>query len=336
MTAVGRSAIVLAVLTVLGTACTANGYGALPRAAPSPSTPRPSLAPLTQQELADATLDLPSWGADLSWCPHGRVSLRGGTIAWTWPAGSPVGSALAVKSAVVDLDRDGYADLVAIFGCGTSGPGAELAVGFRRAADGSIQTMGTVAGHVHEIPDLRPGPDGTVDLQASGLGSPVDVPGLPQVLQWRTYHWTGHRFAQSAGPTSFTVSRPELSATVSDLVFGPAICGTRTGTLAVSVHNGGTAPVADAAVVYGFALAQQVTPDCGRWTIDGPPSGACPQPSIAPGATGTLTLTVIAPAERVAPYRGVPLAQIDGMRVQLRVGDAVLADQPRHGALMLR
>jgi hypothetical protein len=189
------------------------------------------------------------------------VSLHGGTIGWTWPAGSASGSALLVKSAAMDLDRDGYPDLVAIFGCGASGPGLDLAVGFRRGMYGSIQAMRTVAGDVHEIPDLRPGPDGTVDLQARGLGSPVDVPGLPQVLQWRTYRWTGDRFAQSGGPTSFTVSRPELSATVSDLVFGPAASGTRTGTRTVSVHNGGTAPVPDAAVVYGFAPAQQVTPD---------------------------------------------------------------------------
>jgi hypothetical protein len=311
---------------------------ASPSASPSstPSAAATTLPPITQQELSNATLDLPAWTGDWSFCPHGRVTLHNGTIAWNWTGGFSGGQANLRKTASFDVDGDGSLDTVAIFLCAISNPGGELAVAFRRANDGSIQTMGAIAADVHQIQDVRAGTDGAVDLQVSDLAGTDDVAYLQQIIQWRTYRWTGSEFDQSDGPTAFTVSRPELTATLSDLVYNPAVNGRRTGTLTISVHNGGTAPVTDASMAFELKIAQTVTPTCQQLNTSDGPSGLCALPSIAPGATGTLTLTLSADDSWVAPFKVSPLNQIGGMFVQIRVGGLALTVQPKWGNLIIK
>jgi len=186
-----------------------------PSASPSPtpstvSSP-PTLAAITQQELSNATLSLPSW-SDGNGCPSGTVKLHNGQFG-----GGHVPSSQLLKAASVDLDRDGSADSVAIFICHGGDPGLEMAMGFHRAPDGSIQTLGKVVTGIYTIPDVRAGAAGTVQLQVSDLAGSDGVAATGQVKQWRTYQWDGTRFNQTAGSTSFTTSIPALAVTLSDL-----------------------------------------------------------------------------------------------------------------------
>jgi hypothetical protein len=321
--------------TGVGASSTASPE-ATPSATPSaPASPTHTRAPVTQQDLANATLDLPSWGEERSFCPHGRVTLHNGDIAWTWPAGYQGGMANLRKAATVDVDGDGSADAVGVFFCGISDPGSELAVAFRRAADGSITTMGTVGADVDQITDVRAGANSTVDLRVSDLNGSDDVAHIQQVVQWRTYRWTGTGFAQTAGPTAFTVSRPEVTATISDLTFDPAAGGKRVGTLTVSVHNGGSTALADVSVVYEFGIGTVTSPACDKleWIDIG---GQCRIQSIAPGATGTLTFKVSADDATIAGYKGMNVDQIGGLLVQIRVGGLALTNQPKLGRLVIR
>jgi hypothetical protein len=209
-------------------------------------------------------------------------------------------------------------------------------VGLRRAADGSIQAMGSVVGDVDQIQDVRAGTGGTVDLQVSNVSDSDDAGIVKQIIQTRSYRWTGNGFGQTGGPTSFTVSRPELTATLSDLVYGPAFNGTRTGTLTVSVHNGGTTKVSDASIAFELAVARTVTPSCEWLPLDVPWAGLCTLPSIAPGATGTLSLTLNTTDAAMTTYKGMSIDQIGGMVVQIRIGGLALTVQPKWGGLVIR
>lgn len=300
----------------------------------APSSPAPTRSPITQQQLSNATLDLPSWGTQTSFCPHGRVTLHNGTIAWNWPAGYAGGEANLQKVAAVDLDGDGSSDAVAVFFCGISNPGNEMAVAFQRGTDGSIATMGVVAPDMHQITDVRTGANGAVDLQVSNLNGTDDVAHLQQVVQWRSYRWTGGGFAQTDGPTSFTVARPDLTATVSNLTFDAPVNGKRAGTVTVSVHNGGSAALTDASVIYELSLATVTSPSCDTAGITG--SGQCPLQSIARGATGTLTLRLSADDATISYFKGTNIDQIGGLFVQIRVGGLALTSQPKIPGLVIK
>jgi hypothetical protein len=308
-----------------------------PAASPSrtPSSPAPTRAPITQQELSNATLDLPSW-SEWSFCPHGRVTLHNGTIAWNWTGAYSGGRADLLKTASFDVDGDGSVETVALFFCGISEPDGELAVAFRRGQDGSIQTMGSLAGDVDQIQDVGAGAGGTVDLQVSNLNGSDGTAHLMQITQTRSYRWTGNGFEQTAGSTSFTVARPELTATVSDLVYEPAVNGERTGTLTVSVHNAGTTAVSGLAIAYELDVAQTVTPACQPLSQTTAIAGLCALPSIAPGATGTLTFTLGASDSWVSPFKGMAMNQIGGIFIQVRVGGLDLTTQPALGGFVIK
>ena len=279
---------------------------------------------------------MPSWGTSLSWCPHGTVATHNGQFSWNWPSGYAGAQAGLVKSATGDLDGDGSVDIVAIFHCDVSNPGNRMAVAFRRGEDGSIRTMGVVSGDVHQIQDVGVDADGSVDLQVSNQTDSDESAVLKQIQQQRTYRWTGTGFDQAGGPSTFTISRPELTATVSDLTFDAPVNGKRTGKLTVSVHNGGTTGVSDASVVYELNLGQTVTPPCAPVVPGIPSSGRCQLPSIAPGGTGTLTLTLTSDDAWVAPYKGMAMDQVGGMFIQIRVGGLALTTQPPLGRLVIK
>jgi len=328
-------------VAVLATgACTAkpaDPASPSPTAAAAPSSPAPTRQPITQQELSNATLDLPSWDTQHSFCPHGSVTLHNGAIAWNWPAGYQGGQASLRKVAAGDVDGDGSSDAVAVFFCGVSSSGFELAVAFRRGADGSIATMGVVASDMHQIADARAGTNGAVDLQVNNLNGSDGVAHVQQVVQWRSYRWTGDGFAQTGGPTSFTVARPDLTATVSNVTFEAPVNGKRAGTLTVSVHNGGGTALTDASVVYLFEWAAVTSPSCDKPDWTGVSNvGQCPIQSVAPGATGTLTFRLTADDGAVATFKGLSIDAIGGLFVQIRIGGLALTSQPKIPALVIK
>jgi hypothetical protein len=300
-----------------------------PSAAPSGATP--TLAPITQQDLSNATLNLPTW--DGGACPSGIVTLHNGQL------GKVETQAIAhlVKTVSVDLDHDGSADAVALFECPIGNPSVFEGVGFRRAMDGSIQTLGSVVPEIRSIADIRPGDagSGTVQLQVSNLQGSDGVAETGQVKQWRTYEWVGTRFNQTAGSMSFTVSVPALTVTLSDLTYEAPVNGKRTGAMTVTLHNGGTSTIDNASVVY--ELPDTVTaPKCDQVAADIPGTGQCPVQPIAPGATATVTFTLSADASEFTGTGTFPLGGGPEILIQIRVGDRALTTQPALGHQIIK
>jgi hypothetical protein len=307
---------------------------ASPSASPStvPSSAPPTSAPITQQELSNATLNLPAWGG--SPCPSGVVKLHNGQLS-----NSPAtGSSFLVKSVSVDLDRDGSADAVGLFECHVGDPPIFMAVGFRRAPDGSIKTLGKVVTDIDELADVRAGDagTGTVQLQVSDLAGSDGVATTGQVKQWRTYEWVGTRFNQTAGSTSFSASVPALAVTLSDLTFQPPVNGKRTGTMTVTLHNAGTTTIDNASVVYELTIAPVTAPKCDRLQADFPFSGQCAVQPIAPGATVAVTFTLSGDAASFGTPGTSDLQAAGEDLIQIRVGDQKLTTQPALGKLIVK
>jgi len=296
----------------------------------APSSAPPTLAAITQQELSNATLSLPSW-SDGNGCPSGTVKLRNGQFG-----GGNVPASQLLKAASVDLDRDGSADAVAIFICHGGDPGLEMAVAFHRAPDGSIQTLGKVVTGIYTIADVRAGDAGTVQLQVSDLAGSDGAAATGQVKQWRTYEWDGTGFNQTAGSTSFTVAVPALTVTLSDLTFEAPVNGKRTGTMTVTLRNGGTTTISNASVVYELTVGTVTAPTCDQVVADLPFSGQCAVQPIAAGATATVTFTMIDDQGAAASPGSTPLQETGENLVQIRVGDQKLATQPPLGKVILK
>jgi hypothetical protein len=315
---------------------------ASPTDAPSPSpsvtasaAPAVTLAPVTEQDLSNGTLDIPSWGGN--GCPSGRVQVHNGQLA----GGAPL--TRLSKTATVDLDKDGSAEAVAIFECQVGNPSMYQAVGFHRAADGSIQTMGRVLEGIDTIKDVRAGADGTVDLQVSDLAGSDGRAMTSQMIQWRGYGWTGSQFIQATGSTSFTVAVPGLTVTESNLTFEPPANGKRIGTMTVTLHNAGTMTISNASVVYELSVATVTSPTCDRMVANLPFTGRCPvRPiapgTIAPGATATVTFTLTAAATDFSGMQNQPtnLQDLGENLVQVNIGDQRLATQPSLGVLIVK
>ncbi|GAA2621667.1 hypothetical protein GCM10010399_61000 [Dactylosporangium fulvum] len=306
-----------------------------PSAAPS-ETVKAALppAPVTEQDITNGTLDIPAWPSKL--CVHGKVTVRDGKVAGT-------ADLRVVKIATVDLDKNGSADAVVIFRCNLGDPPTDMAVAFRRAADGSIETMGTVARGINQFRDVRAGAAGTVELQVSDQGGSDDIAVVGQVVQWRTYGWTGTRFDQADGPTAFNVAMPKFTATLSDLTFEPAVNGQRNGTMTVTLHNGGSTTISDASIVYQMEF-KVTSPKCDMPIpgSTGDPlwnrAGRCRVQPIAPGATATVTFQVTASDSSVSSYQGqhFNMQSNNMILVQLRVGERRLATQPALSNLVVK
>jgi len=211
------------------------------------------------------------------------------------------------------------------------------AIGFHRAANGSIQTLGSVVADIRTIQDVKAGDGGTVQLQVSNLAGSDGSAMAGQVLQWRSYEWVGTRFNQTGGPTSFTVAAPGLTVAVSDLVFEAPANGKRTGTMRVTLHNGGTTAISDASVVYDLTQAPVTTtsPRCEplpHVTL----GGVCHVGAIEPGATATVTFDAVGDQSTFAGTGTFPLQESGEYLLQINVGDQKLATQPKPGNMVVK
>ena len=211
------------------------------------STPTTRHTAVTATDLANAVLHVPTWGAFNSMCPHGTIRMVRGMFS-TGRDSSDTPSSFGLATVVTtDVDHDGTGDAVALLSCHRSDPGIEQVVAFHRGGNGSIQTLGqvllavdgTATGAVHAIDDLTASANGTLRIQVSDLSGSSGGGVSGQVVQWRTYGWTGHRFAQTAGSTSFSTSAYQLTAHLGNMVFTGS-GGNRARTMTVTIHNGGS------------------------------------------------------------------------------------------------
>lgn len=273
-----------------------------PTHSPSPSTsPSTSKSPakkapngrIPQQELFNATLDLPAWPGRADCAGrrtfHDGVNQAAGT-SWAIRMTDPEGRLPGPR--YVDLDGDGAQETVALMSCGAQGRWYQV-VAFDRDRHGRIVTMGLVARTplsnmmMMQLDGLTAGADGTVSVRWTQFNeqSPVS--------QWRGYRWNGTGFDQVSGPAALpdppTVSldiRSEMSAADDGYA----------GTLTIVVANSSASANPVGSVYALFTLPSGVSVSSGAGdecftAADGDWSWACLTPGVlSPGESWTRTL----------------------------------------------
>ncbi|MFE9653863.1 hypothetical protein [Micromonospora sp. NPDC006431] len=264
-----------------------------PSASPTPSTVGPTPAApdgrISRAQLLAARVDLPAW-------LPGPVCKAGPTrIAARYRT---EGDVLLEDLAYGDVDGDGAVETVALLRCSVFQRGPSQVVAFDRDTAGRIVTLGQVTR------SDRPTPEWLLATQVTSRGTVrvemADIsPGGGWSLdwsqrQWRGYRWTGKRFTQVEGPTSFGPNQhlADLSVTASDLAWGPKEAdGTRTGTITVTVRNLSRVPAG--LVEVHLRMQPGATADGGDWSAcqnPPPPDDAlsCRFGPLGPGATRTF------------------------------------------------
>ncbi|MFI7428447.1 hypothetical protein ACIBPB_15795 [Micromonospora sp. NPDC049836] len=268
---------------------------------PTPSaTASPTPAPngrISRSQLLAAQVDLPSWqpGRGCKAGPTRIAATHGGTD----------GEVLLEDLAYGDVDGDGAVETVALLRCVILRGGASQVVAFDRDSAERIVTLGQV------VRSDQPAPGWPLAAQITSAGTiRVDIadigPGSGWSMdwsqrQWRGYRWTGKRFTQVDGPTSFGPNphRPDLSVTASDLAWGPREAdGTHAGTVTVTVRNLSGVPAG--LVELRLGMRPGVTADGGDWTAcqGASPSDdalSCRFGPLAPGAMRTFRLGLRSP-----------------------------------------
>lgn len=223
--------------------------------APSPSAPTgpPSTAPTASdgriavsQLVAAGKVTIPKWHATELGCPSGKQKLAKGTN--TVNHGSGLNGLQIYKVAYVNLDSDSALETAALITCQFGEAAWDQVVAFDRDSSGHIVTLGTIVeGHLWNVTESSAG----VVVDISDMQACCDTPKLMEEHQTRTYAWTGSKFAQTGGPTTF-YSHPKpnvLTAVVKSadwgaehtiLVGDPKTAATvRTGTIKLTITNHG-------------------------------------------------------------------------------------------------
>lgn len=290
--------------------------------------------PVTRADIMAATLNIPAWPKQRDVCPSGEVAI-GKLGAVSMDQQFSVGKVIAV-----DVDRDGDDEAVGIFSCGYEGTVDQvLAIG--RNDQGALRTLARVVGSDDSDPlmdliDLRAGNDGAVDVN---VGERIDQTEQEFIeKQWRSYRLTGRQFTQVGGERQFTPVAPstDLGLSVNTGPFGAPSGGVWTGTVTVTVTNGGPnrAPgvYLDLYISSGdgtpLSKALKVSPECDLEDVrtDGKLTGVhliCHQPALASGADRTTTFQVRLPTANGARDLNVSAfvyAEQPGVRVLRDIG----------------
>jgi hypothetical protein len=214
----------------------------------------------------------------------------------------------------------GAAEAVVMINCYVGDPALNQVVAFGRTANGSIHTLGQVVGPVNgginAIAGLAANADGSVRAQVTKVLGSEGPAVLAQIYQWRTYSWTGQKFVQTAGSTSFAAdkSTTHLTLATTPIVLAKPQGTVRPGSLTVTVKNIGTSTAA--ALSVRAILTEPITTRPERPCTVSHGIVSCAVGDRAPGATWKFTLMVT-----------VPLSNLDAVvedarsAIQLLVGD---------------
>ncbi|WNM42564.1 hypothetical protein RMN56_15015 [Micromonospora halotolerans] len=253
---------------------------------PTPTTPN---GRISRSQLLAARIDLPTWRP-------GPVCTAGPTrIAGTY---RNEGDVLLDGLAYGDVDGDGAIETVALLRCLIFQSGPSQVVVLDRDSAGRIVVVGQVTRSEAPSPQwllgVQVAGNGTVRVEMADIG-----PGGGWSLdwsqrQWRGYRWTGKRFTQVDGPSSFGPNKHlvDLTVTAGDVAWGAKDAdGTRTGTITVTVRNLSEVP----AKLVELHLRMQVgtVADGGDWPEcqgGAPPKGriTCRLGPLGPGAERTF------------------------------------------------
>jgi hypothetical protein len=299
---------------------------ASPSAPPSTAAPSTSAGPSATgtaagrhgpDDLSNATLNLPAWHVGL--CPHGATKFSGGSS----------GEYTRIEKVLsADVDRDGAPDDVALISCRPGEGPQRQVVAFHRGPDGKFATIGLVtqpySGDVKNVEDMAvAGSEITVKVGDTATNS-TDGSRWLGVFQWRTYGWTGSKFTQTKGSTSFSTDKSaiHLTAAPSRLVFAKPTGDTRRGTLTITVHNTGDRSVNQVGLVVPSADVHLSSDSCTQRDI----ARLCQLGTLAAGATKKVTFDAsisAAEADYAIAHGGLDLSQL---AAQLRVDDQAHSD----------
>ncbi|MEU2612847.1 hypothetical protein ABZ570_14905 [Micromonospora sp. NPDC007271] len=319
-----RTAVVTAAAVVLAVAIPVGANAALQRRTGRPPAPAQSIEPTPSQTLPSSTpttaSPTPSTADPTPATPSGRISRTQLLAArldlpdWPWyvpktcttakvrldPGPGVIGDSVPVLLGdpdYGDLDGDGGAETVALVSCRNGEAQVKQVVAFDRDVGGRIRPMGQIVGTFDELPDITEfsvRADGRIRVRVADGQACCGTPGWMPQRQWRTYAWSGGRFRQVEGPTSFGPNPHvvDLAITADDITWGPkGADGTRTGTAVVIVRNLSQVP----ASLVEVHLRMQVgtTADGGDWAAcqgGPPPKGPiiCRFGPLGPGATRTF------------------------------------------------
>ncbi|MBE1489380.1 hypothetical protein [Plantactinospora soyae] len=297
----------------------------------APRAPATADGHIARTDLLGARLDLPPWWGDAPCQGEGRLAGDKPSEEGNW-----------LESVdYADVDRDGAEETVAMLGCKFNHKVIQTQVAvFERDPTGKIIVAGQVLtsrpiGWIFQV-DARP--DGSIRIEV-GDREPVGERDENLVVrQWRTYGWTGQKFAQTAGPRSFPAkpNLADLRVTATDIAYGAPQDGSRHGTTTVRIHNAGPA---DADYVFlSLELGDNVRHEGKGWSGcaeantnagSSPPNLGCLLGRLPAGETRTLVLGVAS--------SGAELSQVSARAHVMRldrqrdpVPDAKTADNEFH------
>ncbi|WP_431927438.1 hypothetical protein [Micromonospora wenchangensis] len=267
-----------------------------PTGSPPPTGAGPTTTPpdgrISRDDLLATPVTLPAWPAGTA-CRTGGVRLT---------ADGREGKNALLAIAHGDVDGDGAQETVALVQCVFGTHGWQQVVAFDRDTAGRVVTVGRVVASARERPQwligVQVNGDGVVRVQVGDIYPGGGWAGEWSQRQWRGYRWDGGSFRQVSGPTGFPANPHEVNlvVTATELVFGVAPDGSRTGGTTVRVRNTGTAPARSVALRLDLPAA--LRPDGDGWsacrsapgTTGGPVR--CEVGGLAPGAEIRLVLGV--------------------------------------------
>jgi hypothetical protein len=277
----------------------------LPSGSPLPSdSPSGSAAPdgrISADYLRNATLHIPGWpkGFD-DGCPTGTVKFTDGT------AGNDV-EALQGAPVYVDVDHDGAKETVILVSCRPQGKDYQV-IALDRDTTGKVVTLGKVVGSagntgtegsdIMTIWAIKAGDNGQVRVDV-GEYRPCCEAAQASQHQWRTYGWSGNRFTQTGGPTTFGPNPDvtDLVITADPLTMTKQADGSWAGTLRVTIHNAAKF-VTPGKLLFSLDVdpgwQAQLGSGCGSVPIQ--PQPGCALPRLGAGASRVVTVAFTAPA----------------------------------------
>jgi hypothetical protein len=273
---------------------------ASPSPSPAPSqssTGAPSTAPRAGDapaDLANATFTVAKWTYPNSGtCPSGRITFHGGQHS-----GTSTSTLVILNVVQADVNGDGGKESLATVLCrlGEAGPKQVVAL---TAPAGTLRTLGQVFQSTADAADvlaLTPAANGRIDVRVGDIIRCCGTPPEYLLTQVRSFGWSGGRFRQTGGPTTFAAdpSQANLTVRTATVAVGAPTNGVRTGTLTVVLHNGGPHRATQVALV--LSLSQTITIGSGSGQCPPIPAGnqaeVCHLGSVAAGADLTVSLPV--------------------------------------------
>jgi hypothetical protein len=354
-----RTALVAAaVIAVVGAAVTAAfalpSSRPVPPADPSPSlisVPPPTPAgayvfatdPPADTSLDGIALTVPAWpGGDAEHTCGGDVVLHGGSYVFTTGAYRQLRLVKAVSH--------GPTSLAALFYCPLAESGRQFQV-----VDYVVEKAAAYRVRSQVLVSRPGGVEAMFDLSVAGAEIRVEVGDWAgsltvneashfSVHQWRAYGWNDNAITQVGGPTTFAPNpnKYDLSAAASTLVFGPAVNGTRMGTLTVTLKNSGSGLAAPAVVTVSNPPsavrvdAQSTACPGGSWASLAAGNQKCRVGQLAPGSSIVLVLvfSLATPLSAVDSHGEVSINEDGSARVGL--GETDNADNSAIFSITLR